>query len=46
MINAPPPSSSWSAGRYSLDSSADRLSEDMSRLSFEASARWTGLAVG
>lgn len=33
---------SWSmgaAGRFSLDSAADRLSEDMSRLSFEAAAR-------
>ncbi|PRW44495.1 Zn-finger CCCH type isoform A [Chlorella sorokiniana] len=42
MINAPPPSSSWSmgaAGRFSLDSGTDRLSEDLSRLSFEAAAR-------
>lgn len=44
MINAPPPSMSWSAGagRYSLDSATERLSEDMSRLSFEAAAAANG----
>ncbi|KAL4439272.1 hypothetical protein ABPG77_004174 [Micractinium sp. CCAP 211/92] len=38
IINAPPPSS-WGAGRFSLDSAAERLSEDMSRMSFEGAAR-------
>lgn len=27
------------AGRFSLDSAADRMSQDLSRLSFEAAAR-------
>ncbi|EFN55206.1 hypothetical protein CHLNCDRAFT_134430 [Chlorella variabilis] len=44
MINAPPPTGGWggaaAAGRYSLDSgaAADRLSQDLSRMSFEAAA--------
>lgn len=50
MINAPPPSASWGpsgAGRFSLDSAADRLSEDLSRMSFEAQQqRWAGGARG
>jgi len=39
---------SWNmgaTGRFSLDSATDRLSEDMSRLSFEAAARWVQLAA-
>ena len=43
LINAPPPPSSWgAAGRFSLDSGTDRISADMSRMSFEAPARWAG----
>ncbi len=45
IINAPPPSS-WGAGRFSLDSAAERLSEDMSRMSFEGAARWAGSPPG
>ncbi|PSC70828.1 coiled-coil domain-containing 94-like protein isoform A [Micractinium conductrix] len=40
MINAPAPTPSWNgAGRYSFDSAADRLSQDMQRMSFDAAAR-------
>jgi hypothetical protein len=48
MINAPPPSSGWgAAGRFSLDAGTDRISEDMSRMSFEAAApRWAGGLAG
>jgi hypothetical protein len=38
MINAPPPS--WGSARFSLESAtaADRLSQDIGRMSFEAGA--------